>query len=363
MLSEKAYPKTYPMRQQKSHPCLTECPGYKTGMPRTFAVFCLSLGIVGIALPRAHAQAPAAQPAPVQPSEPATGSNAEVWVKFGISHGVAGDLDAAIAAFNEAIKIDPKWAPAYQSRGHARSLQHKLSEAIEDYNQAIAIDPKYQDAFYDRGVAKAQNGDFDGALADFSRTLELDPKYTLAYYNRGHVKYFKGDLEGTLADLNQAILLEPNHNLSYFIRGLTRRAKNDREGAATDFQQSATNGFPDAALWLWIVETKSGEQGVARSDLSNYLGKPQLFKPDSWPLQVGNFLLEKMTQDELLAQAKATGDPDHISEAWFYGGIVKHFAGDTKGAADCFHQAIATGSKISEIYIEAQREAASLPAN
>jgi len=329
-------------------------------MPRAFAVFCLSLGMTVLTLPGAQAQAPAVQPAP---SEPAAGSNAEAWVKFGISHGVAGDLDGAIAAFNEAIKIDPKWASAYQSRGHAHSIQHKLDEAIADDDQAIAIDPNYQEAYYDRGVAKAQKGDFDGALADFNRTLELNSKYIPAYYNRGHVKYFKGDLDGTLADLNQAILLDPNSSLSYFIRGLTRRAKNDREGAAVDFQQSATNGYPEAALWLWIVKMKSGEQGAARSDLSDFLGKAQLFKPDSWPLQVGNFLLEKMTQDELLAKAKADGDPDHVCEAWFYSGVVKHFAGDTKGAAECFQQAIAKGSKVSEIYIEAQREASSLPAN
>ena len=268
---------------------------------------------------------------------------------------------AAIAAFNEAIKLDPKCAPAYECRGYAHSLQHKLDEAIADYDQAIALDPKYQDAYYNRGVAKAEKGDFDGALADFTSAIGLNPKYTSAYYNRGHVKYFMGDLDGAIADLNQAIALDPNSPFSYFIRGLARLAKDDREGADTDFQQSAINGYPDAAFWVWIVKTKSGDRGVARSDLSDFLSKPQLFKPDGWPIQVGNFLLEKITQDQLMAKAKENGaDQDHVCDAWFYSGMVKFFSGDTKGALDCFQKAVATGQKVSEIYIEAQREVTNL---
>ncbi len=313
-------------------------------MPRAFPTFCLFILASTLAL--------AQQPAP------APGSDANAWVRFGIASGVKGDLEAAIADFNEAIKIDPKCASAYQCRGHARSLQNKLDEAIADYNQAIEIDPKQQDAYYDRGVARAQKGDFDGALADFSSAIGLNAKYTSAYYNRGHVKYFTGDLDGAVVDLNQAITLDPNPPFSYFIRGLARLAKEDREGAGSDFQQSAINGYADAAFWVWIVKTEDGDRGVARSNLTDLMSKPQLFKPDDWPMQIGNFLLEKITQDQLMAKAKEdTSNQDRLCDAWFYSGMAKRFSGDTKGALDCFQQAIATGSKVSEVYVEAQREA------
>jgi lipoprotein NlpI len=295
-----------------------------------------------------------------QPASTSTATPQE-WVQYGISNGVKGDLDTAISNFNEAIKIDPKYAPAYESRAYAEALQHKLDVAIVDYSQAIAIDPKYADALYNRGVAKGESGDLDGALADFNATIEANPKYVTAYYNRGHVKYFKGDLDGTISDLNQAIALDANSPYAFYIRGLARLAENDKEGAGSDFEQSAVNGFPDAAFWLWIVKTKSGDAGIARSDLETSLSKPQLFKPDGWPLQIGNFLLEKMTQDDLLAKAKTGGnDPDRLCDAWFYSGIVKRFSGDLPGATECFKQAVATGSKVSEIYVEAQRQLASL---
>ena len=103
------------------------------------------------------------------------------------------------------------------------------------------------------------------------------------------------------------------------------------------------------------------EQGDARNDLSDFLNRPQLFNPDSWPTPIGNFLLEKITQDQLMAKAKANVTaPEYVCEAWFFSGMAKHFSGDTKGALDCFQQAIATGQKESEIYVEAQREATNL---
>lgn len=326
-------------------------------MPRAFPTFCLFALVSTLAL----AQQPAPTPAPASSPSPSPSSDASAWVKSGIVNGVKGDLEGAIADFDQAIKIDPKYAPAYQCRGHALSLENKLDEAITNYNQAIEIDPKLPEAYYDRGVARGQKADFNGALADFSSAIDLNPKYASAYYNRGHVKYFMGDLDGAIADLNQAIALDPNPPYSYYIRGLARLAKLDREGAGSDFQQSAINGFPDAAFWVWIVKTENGDKGEARSGLSDLMSKPQLFKPDGWPMQIGNFLLEKITQDQLIANAKEnTTDKDRLCDAWFYSGMARRFSGDIKGALDCFQQAVATGSKISEVYVEAQRETLSL---
>ena len=189
----------------------------------------------------------------------------------------------------------------------------------------------------------------------------MNPKYAAAYYNRGHVYYFNGNLDAAIADLSQSITLDPNPPFSYFIRGLARLAKEDREGAASDFQQSAINGFADGALWLWIVKMEKGEQGEARSDLSDMLGKHELFKPGDWPTQIGNFLLEKITQDDLMALTKKDASTqDQVCEAWFYIGFSKRFIGDIPGAIDCFQKAAALGSKESEVYVEAQRQAATL---
>jgi hypothetical protein len=53
------------------------------------------------------------------------------------------------------------------------------------------------------------------------------------------------------------------------------------------------------------------------------------------------------------------GDPsdnkDRLCEAWFYAGMARHFAGDDKGATECFTKAVATDAKGSEEFTEATR--------
>ena len=342
-----------------------------------FLLFLVSLSGTG-----ARAQQPAA-------------AEAEALVKQGVASGTKGDIDAAIAAFDQAIKIDPQYVPAYQDRGYAFTLQNKLEEAISDYDKAIQLDPNYApaylnrgrafsrqnkleaaitdydkaieldpknaDAYYYRVEAKGRLGDYDAAIADSSRLLELQPQSAPAYYDRGHAKYFKGDLDGATSDLNQVIVLSPSFAPGYFIRGLVRHAQGDGQGAGFDFQSSADNGFYYGAFWLWIVKMEGSERGLARQTLSDYAAKPGFFKNDTWASLMADFFLEKITPEQLMAKAQQLGvTNDRLGEAWFYIGMDKYFSGDLPGARDCFKKTIAIGAKGSEEVVEAQREAAKL---
>jgi len=306
---------------------------------------------------------PAPAPKSTPPSQPGQLFDAKSYVDFGTANGAKGDLDTAIGAFNEAIRVSPKYAPAYYNRGYAHVLQNKPDEAISDFDQAIQIDPAYKQAYYQRGSLKGKKGDFDGAISDFSQVIKLDPKYAPAYYIRGNAHYFKGDLDDALKDINQALSLDPNFAYSYFIRGLIRHAQGHRAEATSDFQKSAGLNFPYATFWVWITEMEDGRHDLARKDLSDALAKPQSFKPDDGPSQITNFLLDKITLDQLIAKARTGNGAEsnnRLCEAWFYAGMSKRLSGDAKGAQDCFAKAIATESKGSEEFVEANREAAEL---
>ena len=62
-----------------------------------------------------------------------------------------GDYQGAIADFNQAIKINPNYAQAYNNRGGIRYELGDKQGAIADFNQAIKINPNYANAYYDRG--------------------------------------------------------------------------------------------------------------------------------------------------------------------------------------------------------------------
>ena len=114
------------------------------------------------------------------------------------------DYDAAIASFTEAIRIDPKDAKAYSSRGIAYEGKGDMDKALADYSEAIHVDPKSAVAFYNRGIAYVKKGDLDKAIADYTEAIGLDPKMAQAYANRAAAYEKKGDKAKAEEDLAQA---------------------------------------------------------------------------------------------------------------------------------------------------------------
>ena len=52
------------------------------------------------------------------------------------------EYDKAIADYDQAIRLDPKYAMAYNNRGHAWYAKEEYDKAIADYDKAIELDPK-----------------------------------------------------------------------------------------------------------------------------------------------------------------------------------------------------------------------------
>jgi tetratricopeptide (TPR) repeat protein len=70
----------------------------------------------------------------------------------------AADLDSAIVAFTEAIRLNPKSAAAYCRRGGAYGRKGDHDKAIDDFTVAIHLDPKYADAYCNRGLTHLREG-------------------------------------------------------------------------------------------------------------------------------------------------------------------------------------------------------------
>jgi Tfp pilus assembly protein PilF len=84
------------------------------------------------------------------------------------------DYDRAIEDFNEAIRLDPKYASAFYSRGRAWSGKKEYDKAIKDYDQAIRLDPKDASAFNTLAWLLATCP--EGKYIDGKRAVELAKK-------------------------------------------------------------------------------------------------------------------------------------------------------------------------------------------
>ncbi len=156
----------------------------------------------------------------------------------GLAYYDNGDDDRAIADYNEAIRLDPKFAQAYSSRGLAYDHKGDLGHADPDYNEAIRLDPKFAQAYFNRGNAYYQKGDDDRAIADYSEAIRLDPKYAYAYNNRGTAYDRQGDDDLAIADYSEAIRLDPKFAQAYSSRGLAYYQKGDFDRAIADYGEA-----------------------------------------------------------------------------------------------------------------------------
>jgi tetratricopeptide (TPR) repeat protein len=114
-------------------------------------------------------------------------STATDWINKGHDLYMQGKYDEAIKAYDEAIKLDPKYDAAWNNKGIALSLQGKYDEAIKAYDEAIRLDPKYTNAWNNKGWALNRLGKYDDAIKAYDEAIRLDPKYANAWNNKGVV--------------------------------------------------------------------------------------------------------------------------------------------------------------------------------
>jgi tetratricopeptide (TPR) repeat protein len=111
---------------------------------------------------------------------------AQAYVWRGITRGRnTDDWDAAIADYNEAIKLGSKDAGAYAGRAAMNIRKGDLDRALPDLNQAVAIDPKHTGARGVFGYYYLKKGDYGRALTEVNESIRLSPRYLYAFSTRG----------------------------------------------------------------------------------------------------------------------------------------------------------------------------------
>jgi tetratricopeptide (TPR) repeat protein len=111
------------------------------------------------------------------------GSEAKACLDRGNAYLNKGQYDLAMADFNKAIEIDPKFAKAYNNRGDAYEKKGQYDLAIADFTKAIEVDPKFAFGYAFRGFAYGHKGQYDQAIADYVRAIVV-AKLVGAHYKK-----------------------------------------------------------------------------------------------------------------------------------------------------------------------------------
>ena len=113
-----------------------------------------------------------------------TANSAEAFLLQGLAYVALDQPEEALNAYNQAIRLDPKYALAFYNRGKVYALLGQYFRAIEDYNEAIYFDPEYTSAYNNRGTVYALLEQYHRAIQDYDETIRLDPQHAHGYCNR-----------------------------------------------------------------------------------------------------------------------------------------------------------------------------------
>jgi len=105
--------------------------------------------------------------------------------KQGVARYDAGDLEGAIAAFETALEIDPKFHFAWNGLGATLNALGRYRDAIAAFETALEIDPKFHFAWNNLGNTLNDLGRYSDAIAALEKALEIDPKFHFAWNGLG----------------------------------------------------------------------------------------------------------------------------------------------------------------------------------
>ncbi len=157
--------------------------------------------------------------------------------------------EMALANYGAALKLDPRYGPAYSGRAQLYELTSRPDEAIADFSKAIEYNPKDAENYYNRAVVYRTKGEHEKSVRDYDTYIPLMAGTSVyqadGYINRGLAHWSLGRLDQALSDFTKVIELDPKRANGYKARAMLYRDMKKDDLAAADEKKAAELGKPE----------------------------------------------------------------------------------------------------------------------
>jgi tetratricopeptide (TPR) repeat protein len=268
-------------------------PAPAAGAPWKVAIYVATAGLIGATIVFAAALTWRAiekkPPPPVKPQIQATtkaveappaasalisgagfSAAAQTSFKQGVGLLAQGELDRAILAFDDAIRLDPTQPAAYGNRAFAHWRKGAAELAARDYSDALRLDPKNLQYRLNRAIANNRVGNYETAVADLDEVIRVEPENPSALNSRCWARAMLGALEEALADCNQAVRLAPKDASTLDGRGFVHLKSGRLVRAVADYS-SALRIDPKLASSLYgrgLAKIGRGDRAGGSEDVA-----------------------------------------------------------------------------------------------
>jgi tetratricopeptide (TPR) repeat protein len=148
-----------------------------------------------------------------------------------------------IKGCSEIIQRAPNDATAYHNRAVAHGLAGDIDSAIADYTKVIEIAPNTASAYENRGRAYASKGDYASALADETKASELIAKATAQPAEITPKKSKKPKAPKTTASITKGTTVPP------------------KSKAGANVSTKVGKEAPDGSWWSWLWGGNADQAG------------------------------------------------------------------------------------------------------
>ncbi len=172
-------------------------------------------------------------------TQPASSKTKEQWVDEGEQHRAARRFKEALAAFEEAIKLDPGYVLAYRGKSIALNALGRADEALAACDQAIKLNPNDGRAYYNKGIFLSGLKRYPEALDAYNQAIRLEPGFAWAYSGKGNVLWQLGRYEDAAAAYDRATQLNDKDTAAWIGKGNALRKLKRYQEALAAYERAA----------------------------------------------------------------------------------------------------------------------------
>ncbi len=180
---------------------------------------------------------------------------------------MSGRLDAAEAAFRNAVKADPKSTGARRNLALALARKGHFDGAIDALEAAAEIDPNDVWIHVDLGNAYLGKGQAEAAVRSFERAVEIDPSLAQAHFNLANALIGLDRWSDARRHLEATLELEPGHTRAHYQRAMANHHSGNSTAAIRELRELLKDdpSFIAARMGLatTLAEAKRNQEAAA----------------------------------------------------------------------------------------------------
>lgn len=200
-------------------------------------------------------------------------------VAFGhLSHTYCNVWRTSETLWTRVIEQYPEEASGWNGRGKHYKDLGMGDRAMADFNRAVQVNPKFYWAYYNRAQILMDSGQLDKALKDYLLLTRVDRWFPEGFINLGAVYGRQGQYELALQALNRACQLRPSDPVTLLNRGLTHLHLRKYDESIHDFVKylELRPGNADVINAIGVCYWKMGKT----TDAEAWFRKALRIKPD-----------------------------------------------------------------------------------